>query len=186
MVIRRCAAYQPTLRLKQPVTLKKKFSTKTLERFFCLSSVPPHTIIILAGDFNARIGRDSHLTNSKTVGNSCFHDLTNDNGQRLIELCESTEIRPIQTHFDNRRSRLSTYRDPNGKYYQLDHIMISSKWWKSIKSCRSFNSVDIMSDHKMVSAYFRLSLRKTKTKSNQRLSFIVEKLKDQRIRQEFD
>ena len=117
--------------------------------------------------------------------------MTNDNGKRLIELCESelcefTELRPIHTHFDNRWSRLSTYRDPKGKFYQLDHIMISSKWWKSIKHCRSFNSVDIMSDHKMVCANFRLSLRTAKTKSKPRCSFMVEKLRDERTRQEFD
>ena len=78
-------------------------------------SIPQHTIIIIAGDFNARLGRDSHLTNSKIVGNCCFHNSTNDNGQRLIDLCEATEIHPLHTHFSDRWSRLATYRDPNGK-----------------------------------------------------------------------
>ena len=90
-------------------------------------SIPQHTIIIIAGDFNARLDRDSHLTNSKIVGNCCFDNSTNDNGQRLIDLREATEIRPFQTHFLDRWSRLATHRDPNSKYYQLDHVLINTK-----------------------------------------------------------
>ena len=64
--------------------------------------------------------------------------------------------------------------------------MINQKWWKSIKNCRSFNTVDIMSDHKIVAAKFHLSLRKAKTKSNTRSGFMTEKLADERVRLEFD
>ena len=75
-----------------------------------LSSIPSHTVTILAGDFNARLGVDSHSTFNKIIGRSCFHESTNDNGHRLIELCETSELRPLHTHFANRKSRLSTYR----------------------------------------------------------------------------
>jgi len=38
-----------------------------------IKTIPPHTITILAGDFNARIGRDSHISNPRVVGNHCYH-----------------------------------------------------------------------------------------------------------------
>ena len=49
-----------------------------------LSSIPPHTVTIVAGDFNARIGEDSRETSPKIVGPNCYHKRTNANGQRLI------------------------------------------------------------------------------------------------------
>jgi hypothetical protein len=134
-------------------------------------SILTHTIIILAGDFNVRLGKDKRLTNRRIIGNNCYHDITNENGQRLIDLCEATDLRTAHTHFANRRSRLQTYKDPKDNYFQLDHIMINMKWWKSIKNCRSYNSIDIMSDHKIVCANFRLKsaedqLKETKIKGS--------------------
>ena len=85
----------PQIRLPPNAThddVEKKISMKTYERFY------HHRGIILAGDFNARLDCDSHLTNSKIVGNSVFHDFTNHIGHILIEPCKSTELRPIHTH----------------------------------------------------------------------------------------
>jgi exonuclease III len=122
-----------------------------------LSNIPPHTITILAGDFNAHIGIDAHGTNPKTIGPVCYYSETNDNGSRYIEMCELANIRPLYTHFESRRSRQATYKCPGseGKMQQLDHIAISTKWWKSITNIRAFNSINIMSDHKVVSAIFQ-------------------------------
>jgi exonuclease III len=125
-------------------------------------SLKKHTTIITTGDFNARISKDSHVTNARTVGPSCFHEETNDNDQRLIDLCEAANLRPAFSHFANRKSRLHTYADPKGNPYQLDHIIISQKWWKSIKSCRSYNTIAIGSDHKIVCAKFKASFRTAK------------------------
>lgn len=151
-----------------------------------LTSIPRHTIIILAGDLKARLGKDSRSTNSRVIGNDCYHEFTNENGQRLIDLCDAMDLRPTNTHFANRRSRLSTYKDPNGNYFQLDHIMINMKWWKSIKNCRSYNTIDIMSDHKILSANFKLSLRATKREINPRRLYMVEKLANRQIQKDFN
>jgi exonuclease III len=141
-------------------------------------SIPPHTVIILAGDFNARIGADFHESNKRIVGPNCYYANTNNNGQRLIELCESANLRPAHSHFNNRRSRMTTYESPTGEPHQIDHIMVSIKWWKSIKNFRAYNTIYIGSDHKVVSANFRLSLRATKKPPNGRCKFNWEKLAD--------
>jgi hypothetical protein len=152
-----------------------------------ITSISSHTFIIMAGDLNARLGKDSHLTNSRVIGSHCFYDETNDNGQRLIDLCEATELRPAHSHFMNRRSRLATYHDPNGRPFQLDHVAISMKWWKSLTSCRAYDLVfDIASDHKVVSAKFRLSLRAAKKSYNPRCKFMTNKLAIDQVRQDFD
>lgn len=139
-------------------------------------SISPHTVIITAGDFNARIGMDGHDSNPSIIGPSCLYARSNNNGLRMTAFCEATKLRPAHSHFPNRRSRLYTYVSPKKEPFQLDHIMVSTKWWKSILNCRAFNTIDIGSDHKVVSAQFRISLRSSKRAPNERCKFNWEKL----------
>jgi exonuclease III len=45
-----------------------------------LEQVKPHNIHLVVGDFNARIGLDSHSSRPSVVGRHCFYDTTNNNG----------------------------------------------------------------------------------------------------------
>ena len=79
----------------------------------------------------------------------------------MINLCEANSLQPAHSHISKRRSRLATYQPPNPELppTQIDHIMISMKWWKSIKDCRAYNTIDVLqSDHRVVTAHFRLSV----------------------------
>jgi hypothetical protein len=109
-----------------------------------------------------------------------IHDETNTNGQRIINICVATNLRLAYTHFANRPSRQNTYKSPHPDHppTQIDHITISTKWWKSLKACRSFNTVDIGSDHKIVTAQFSISFRATKQPPGNRCKFNSEKLLD--------
>ncbi|CAF0934048.1 unnamed protein product [Brachionus calyciflorus] len=151
-----------------------------------LLSLPHHTTKMLAGDFNARIGEDKHEVFPNIVGKHCYHAATNDNCQRMIDLCKIARLRPLHSFFPNRKSRLATYRDPKGNLFQIDHIMISKKWWKSIIDCRTYNSMNISSDHLVVCAKFKLCLRKSKKTSNDRCKFNNEKLMDVKIKESFN
>ena len=62
------SAYAPTNCSKDDESKKTFF--EDLYRF--ISSIPAHTIIILAGDFNARIGMDSKESNPQIVGPNCY------------------------------------------------------------------------------------------------------------------
>ena len=77
---------------------------------------------MITGDFNARIGKESHETNPRTVGPACYYESTNNNGQRMIDLCEATDLRIAHSHFLNRKARLYTYVGPKGDQQQLDHV----------------------------------------------------------------
>ena len=96
------------------------------------------------------------------------------------------DLRPAHTHFKHRKSRLSTYRYPKGNFYQIDHIAISQKWWKSLRDCRAYNILDIGSDHKVVSAHIKLSLGAENKKANNRCKFMTEKLSDAKTCKDFD
>ena len=103
------AAYAPT----EVATTERKeeFYSDLLKS---IESEPPHNIIIVLGDFNARIGDDSHKTNPQTIGKNNFHDKTNDNGKRLVSLCKQTNFRQVQYHFPQPSRGQWTWRHPHG------------------------------------------------------------------------
>ncbi|CAF1118890.1 unnamed protein product [Didymodactylos carnosus] len=125
----------------------------------CIKSIPKHNVKLVLADMNARIGRDM---SSRTIGSSLYHDKTNDNGERLIELCETCDMREIQSKFRHRQGRLWTWRHTSGQTAQLDHILVNSKWRNSIRNCRAYNTMNVDSDHRVVCYKFKLRLRATK------------------------
>lgn len=147
---------------------------------------PPNTLTIIAGDLNGRIGKDSQDTNPRQVGPHCMHNTTTDNGKRMLELCELADLRPAHTHFPNRKSRLLTYCSPKCEWSQLDHMLISTKWWKSLKNYCAYNTIDVGSDHKVMNANFKLSLRAPKQPTNNRCKFNWERLAEPEIKESFN
>ena len=45
-----------------------------------LEQIKLHNIHLFVGDFNARVGLDSHSIHSKVIGRHYFYDTTNNNG----------------------------------------------------------------------------------------------------------
>jgi len=145
----------------------------------CTHDVPPHNVLILAGDLNARLGSDSHTTNPRAIGKHTYHHSTDDNGNRLVNYCEACNMRSTQTRFPQPKSRSWTWSHPNGKSKaQLDHILINGKWLNSIRNVRAYNTVELNSDHRIVSAKLSISLRAPKDNKNKRIKFDWNKLKD--------
>ena len=70
-----------------PSTAKDDFYASLAEH---LEQLKRHDINLVVGDFNARIGTDSHHTHPEVVGRYCYHDQTNDNGERLATCAWST------------------------------------------------------------------------------------------------
>ena len=136
-----------------------------VERFYQeLSSVtrqvPKHNILILGGDFNAHLGQEDCFT-------FAYHLQTNRNGSMLKDFLQENKLICLNTNFQKRVGQLWTHRAPNGKKAQLDYVIVNRKWKNSAKNCRAFNSfVSVGSDHRIVSAKFRLSLRANKKKSS--------------------
>ena len=76
-----------------PSAAKEDFYTSLADH---LDQVKRHNIHLILGDFNARVGVDSHVAHPVIVGRHCFHDSTNDNGERLVNLCQEHNLRPAQ------------------------------------------------------------------------------------------
>ena len=151
-----------------------------------MANIPPHNVAIVLGDFNARIGKNENQFNPIVIGRYSLHEESNENGERLVELCESYKLRPVSTKFPHRPGRIWTWEHPNGARAQLDHILIRGKWINSIKNCRAYNTINIDSDHRIVCADFRLSLRTQKLDKNKRVKYNWDLLDNNIKRNEFD
>ncbi len=87
--------------------------------------------------------------------------------------------------FPQPRNHLWTWTYPTGSTYQLDHILINSKWVNSLRNCRAYNSVELNSDHRIMSIRLATSLRTSKGKPCKRPKFNWKKLQDPAIKQQF-
>ena len=84
----------------------------------------------------------------------------------------------LNTSFQKRTGQKWTFTAPNGSKAQLDYLLINTKWRNSAKDCRAYNTfAGVRSDHRIVSAKIRLTLRANKVKSSKNPPFDWSSLK---------
>ena len=117
-----------------------------------IESVPTHNVLMIIGDFNARMGK---LDTKHT-----FHETTNRNGKYLLDLICEKNLFISNFKFQKRAGKKWTYMDPAGNRCQLDYILANKKWQNSFLDTEAYSSFSsIGSDHRVVTAKVRLSLR---------------------------
>ena len=118
-----------------------------------ISTIPPHNNLIIGGDFNARI-----------TGKFSYHQLANRNGELMKEFLQQHHLLAGNTQFQKPERKLWTWRHPAGHLALIDFILYRKRWRNSFCDCQAHTSSGtIGSDHNIVSAKIRLSLRAPKT-----------------------
>ena len=146
--------------------MKEEFYNDLLR---AIESEPQHNVIIVLGDFNARIADDSHKTIPRVIGKNNYHDKTNDNDKSLVSMCRQTNLRQLQSRFPQPSGRQWTWKHPRGSKAQLDNILENVKWVRSFTNCRAYNFIELDSDHRIVNANFKIWFRKfTQTPSGRK------------------
>ena len=123
----------------------------------CLALTPQKDVLFIIGDWNARVGnRDIRgVTGKFGLG------VWNEAGQRLIEFCQENALVIANTLFQQHKKRLYTWTSPNGQYRnQINYILWSQRWRSSIQSAKTRPGTDCGSDHELLTAKFRLKLKK--------------------------
>jgi hypothetical protein len=93
-----------------------------LERVF--DKFPKYRMKILLGDLNAKVGREDIF--KTTVGNESLHEISNDNGIRVVNFATSKNLRVRSTMFPHRNINKYTWTSSNGKTHnQIDHILVA-------------------------------------------------------------
>ena len=124
-----------------------------------VDSLPKHDLVIITADFNAHLGKDLTTCNA-------FYDISNRNGKHLNAFCMEHRFTVGASKFPKKLNKSFTWTSPKGDKNQLDHILIRSRWQNSLRNVESYISPSVASDHRIVTATVRLSLRVNKRTQN--------------------
>lgn len=115
-----------------------------------IQKIPKENIIILLGDFNAQLGKERKYKN--IIGQYPAHKRTNTNVIRLVELCQVFNLKIMTTHFKKHPKKMKTWKAPNQLLgeFQIDHIAISRREFKTIQNIKVQKGAKIDSDHYLV------------------------------------
>ena len=114
-------------------------------------------VLFIIGDWNAKVGSQETpgVTDKYVLG------VWNEAGQRLIEFCQENALVLANTLFQQHKRRLYTWTSPDGQHpNQIDYIFCSQRWRSSIQSAKPRPGADCGSDHELLTAKFRLKLKK--------------------------
>jgi hypothetical protein len=86
---------------------------------------------ILLGDLNAKVGRENIF--KPTIGNESLHEISNDNGVRVVNFATSKYLIVKSTMFPHCNIHKHTWTSPDGNTHnQIDHILIDRRRHSSI------------------------------------------------------
>jgi hypothetical protein len=84
---------------------------------------PRYDMKIFLGDFNAKVGREDIF--KPTIGNESSHEISNDNGVRVVNFAPSKNLVVKSSMFPHPSIHKYTWTSPDGKTHnQIDHILI--------------------------------------------------------------
>ena len=122
-------------------------------------SIPKHNMLVIGGDMNAQIGKNGNNKYS-------LHNTSNSNGQHLTDFVIENRLTCLNTNYQKREGKLWTYPCANNSKAQIDYVLINKKWKNSAINCEAYSSFEgVSSDHRLVTAKIRLSLRKNATRA---------------------
>ena len=149
------------------------------------SSIAARDYLIVAGDFNARVGPSDQTTRQILgkfgQGHRC------ENGQRLVNYALMNHLVITNTIFQHKPSHLLTWHSNDGvTKAQIDFILVRQRWRSSVQDSRSYNGADTGSqsgpDHRLVAAKILLCLA-IRRKNKSKVGFDIGKLQDKEVRQ---
>ena len=89
-----------------------------------LKNVPRKDVLIVQGDWNAKIGADAFANWKGTIGRFGLGE-TNDRGLKLLEFAKRHCLTAANTLFNHKAPRKSTWHSPDGRTHnQIDWIFI--------------------------------------------------------------
>ena len=122
-----------------------------------LELTPKKYVHFIIGDWNAKVGSQQipKVTGKFSLG------VQNEEGKRLIEVCQENALVIANTLFRQHKRRLCTWTSPNDLYWnQIDYILCRQRWRSSIQSAKTTLGADCGPDHELLIAKFRLKLKK--------------------------
>jgi hypothetical protein len=105
--------------------------------------------ILIAGDFNSRTGKKM---NDLVVG-PFGEEVINDNGDKLIDICEEDSLRTLNGYFKHKRIHQCTWhQDTRDMRSIIDYIITRQNSGLKFQDVRVFRGLTVGSDHYLVNA----------------------------------
>ena len=136
-----------------------------------VSSQKSNTLIITAGDFNAKTG-EGHKNFPENIGKFGKGN-TNENGEALLEFSEENNLFITNTKFRHKMCNRTTWTAPfrnfkmsdgrerkNPVRNQIDYILVNKPFLRFVKNSRSYGGINTETDHKLVKMILHLQLYK--------------------------
>ena len=115
------------------------------------------------GDFNAKVGADSHINWPSEVGKFGL-STRNERGERLLQFCAINGLTVVNTLYKHKKCRLVTWISPDCvTKNQIDYCLVQKDSLKLVKNCRVYNSADIGSDHSLLMTKLFISSKQKKS-----------------------
>ena len=144
-----------------------------------LDRIPGHDMLIILGDMNAQIGRETAAFHG-SIGRHSLHETCNDNGIRMATLATAYGLVVGGTLFPHKDKHKGTWISPDGNTInQIDHVMVKRRFRSALTDVRVFRGADCDSDHFMLGVKIRIKLKVMKTRMTRREVFNCEKLQNE-------
>jgi hypothetical protein len=101
---------------------------------------------ILLGDFNAEVGREDIF--KPTIGNEILHEISNDNGVKVVNFVTSKNLTVKSMMFPHRYIHKHTWTSPEGEIHNqiFYHILVHRRRHSNVLDVRSHRAADCDTD----------------------------------------
>ena len=90
-----------------------------------VNTVATTNILLIIGDFNARVGLQHNHSRNNVVGPHTTGHI-NENGQRLLDFCSTNNLLISNTFFQHKHTHQTTWMHPGNKqWHTLDHTPVN-------------------------------------------------------------
>lgn len=119
--------------------------------------------VLIMGDFNCRIGHDSHVYHSSVVGPFADCEDTTENGRCVVDFCENNRLFVVNSFFQKRKNHHFTCYDKNGRGVVTDLVLAPKRSELYVTDARASRSVTTSSDHVLLTVILRHSFKRRMT-----------------------
>ena len=153
---------------------------------FLADQTPKQDILVVQGDWNAKVGDDAQEDWGDVCGPLCNPE-TNDRGLKLLDATCSNLVL-ANTLGNHKPSRRWTWYSPDGIHHnQIDYSLVKKQFRSGIKTARTrtFPGADVGSDRDMAMATFQTRFKNSRKITQPRIGFDLEKLNDPTVMSAF-